>query len=238
MGIIATAVRHLMAAGVAGEDLLRAIEEMEGAAPQPSTERKRSTAAIRQQAYRERMQASQNVTRDVTCYGSEDASQTITEASHVTFVTSQSVTGYGSDDEENPAPNKSPQTPKINPTPQAHTRTHTREGTRLPADWTLPDDWREFASTDRGWNEADITGEAEQFRDYWLGKPGKDGRKADWHATWRNWVRRSHRASSSSNGGGSPGGYSSSPRSPAAASSDLDVLCRMAEGYGNRRASG
>jgi hypothetical protein len=32
--------------------------------------------------------------------------------------------------------------------------------------------------------------EAEKFRDFWLGKPGKDGTKADWFATWRNWARR------------------------------------------------
>ena len=32
--------------------------------------------------------------------------------------------------------------------------------------------------------------EAERFRDYWTGKAGKDGRKADWPATWRNWIRR------------------------------------------------
>lgn len=236
MGIIATAVRHLMAAGVAGDDLLRAIEEMEGATPEPSTERTRSAAAIRQQAYRERMQASQNITRDVTRDGVDDASQTITKASRVMLVTSQNVTSDAFEGEGCPSPDKSPQTPKINPTPQAHTRTHTREGTRLPADWTLPEEWREFASKDMHWSEADITSEAEEFRDYWLGKPGKDGRKADWLATWRNWIRRSRRVSSRVPAAAPSGGYSQ--RNNSTASSDLDVLCRMAEGYGNRRASG
>lgn len=28
------------------------------------------------------------------------------------------------------------------------------------------------------------------FADHWRAKPGADGRKADWLATWRNWVRR------------------------------------------------
>ena len=28
------------------------------------------------------------------------------------------------------------------------------------------------------------------FRDYWIGKSGKDATKADWSATFRNWVRR------------------------------------------------
>ncbi len=31
---------------------------------------------------------------------------------------------------------------------------------------------------------------AATFRDYWISKPGRDGVKADWVATWRNWCRR------------------------------------------------
>jgi hypothetical protein len=30
---------------------------------------------------------------------------------------------------------------------------------------------------------------AECFRDHWLSKAGKDARKVDWSATWRNWCR-------------------------------------------------
>jgi hypothetical protein len=28
------------------------------------------------------------------------------------------------------------------------------------------------------------------FRDYWRGAPGAKGRKVDWVATWKNWMRR------------------------------------------------
>ena len=31
---------------------------------------------------------------------------------------------------------------------------------------------------------------AEQFKDHWIAQPGQRGVKADWLATWRNWVRR------------------------------------------------
>jgi len=31
--------------------------------------------------------------------------------------------------------------------------------------------------------------EAEHFRDYWSAQPGQRGVKADWPATWRNWIR-------------------------------------------------
>lgn len=60
-------------------------------------------------------------------------------------------------------------------------------GTRLPADWHPGDEGVAYA-------EARIPGrwerELEAFRDYWLAKPGKDGRKVDWLATWRNWIRK------------------------------------------------
>lgn len=60
-------------------------------------------------------------------------------------------------------------------------------GTALPADWTLPDDWKAWAEANRP--DVDVQSVAESFRDFWIAKPGKDGRKADWQATWRNWVR-------------------------------------------------
>lgn len=34
----------------------------------------------------------------------------------------------------------------------------------------------------------------DSFRDYWIAKPGKDGRKLDWTATWHNWVRNQNSA--------------------------------------------
>lgn len=60
-------------------------------------------------------------------------------------------------------------------------------GSRLPDDWTLPADWQEWAEGERP--DLDIGVTACTFRDFWIGKVGKDGRKADWQATWRNWVR-------------------------------------------------
>lgn len=64
MSIIATAVRHLMAAGVTGDALIAAIEDME--AQVRAEPKARSVGAIRQQRYREnqRNEASQTVTSD------------------------------------------------------------------------------------------------------------------------------------------------------------------------------
>lgn len=60
--------------------------------------------------------------------------------------------------------------------------------TRLPPNWE---------PSDVDWGNACIalhtTGakrELEKFRDYWAAKAGAGGTKADWDATWRNWVRK------------------------------------------------
>ena len=72
------------------------------------------------------------------------------------------------------------------------------KGSRLPADWTLPDEWRTWAAAERP--DLDPDKVAESFRDFWVGKPGKDGRKSDWYATWRNWIR----STKSAPGGAAP----------------------------------
>jgi hypothetical protein len=64
--------------------------------------------------------------------------------------------------------------------------TSARTGSRLPDDWTPGDDGYRFAE-DLGLDPNRVLA---SFGDYWRGKPGKDGRKADWPATWRNWCRR------------------------------------------------
>ena len=62
---------------------------------------------------------------------------------------------------------------------------------RLPATWTLPDGWKTWAlSCQPTWGEGQVNLTAAQFRDHWIAKAGRDGSKADWFATWRNWVRR------------------------------------------------
>lgn len=68
------------------------------------------------------------------------------------------------------------------------------QGSALPGDWVLPEDWATWARSARP--DIDPAAAAESFRDYWVARPGKDGRKSDWQATWRNWIR-SQRASPS-----------------------------------------
>jgi hypothetical protein len=61
----------------------------------------------------------------------------------------------------------------------------------LPPDWKLPLDWGNWALQEKQGSTADdIRKCAERFKDYWLGLAGSKAVKADWEATWRNWVRR------------------------------------------------
>lgn len=61
--------------------------------------------------------------------------------------------------------------------------------TRLPADWILPTSWCEWAEEEKGWSSETARAVSHSFKDYWIAKAGKDARKTDWEATWRNWCR-------------------------------------------------
>lgn len=65
------------------------------------------------------------------------------------------------------------------------------KGTRLPSVMVLPSDWLAFAQSERQWDAKTVEGIFQEFIDYWHAAPGQRGVKADWLATWRNWVRRS-----------------------------------------------
>jgi len=60
-------------------------------------------------------------------------------------------------------------------------------GTRLPDDWYPSDELKAWSSKERP--DLDLATIIEAFCDYWHAKPGKDGVKLDWDATFRNWVR-------------------------------------------------
>jgi hypothetical protein len=62
-----------------------------------------------------------------------------------------------------------------------------QRGSRLANNWVLPNEWEYWANKERpDLNAAQV---ADQFKDFWCSKPGKDAIKLDWQATWRNWVR-------------------------------------------------
>ncbi|MFA5898048.1 MAG: hypothetical protein WC829_02925 [Hyphomicrobium sp.] len=61
---------------------------------------------------------------------------------------------------------------------------------RLPDGWQLPKAWGEWALAEyTHWTPEIVRLEGQKFGDHWRTKSGKEGRKADWPATWRNWCR-------------------------------------------------
>jgi hypothetical protein len=71
--------------------------------------------------------------------------------------------------------------------PAGKSKDKSGQGTRLSADWSLPLDWAEWARKERP--DLDPVRQADRFADYWRAQAGAKGRKADWLATWRNWIR-------------------------------------------------
>ena len=59
--------------------------------------------------------------------------------------------------------------------------------TRLSEDWQLPDEWAIWAKQERP--DLNPNKVADSFKDYWIAQPSTKGRKTNWQATWRNWVR-------------------------------------------------
>jgi hypothetical protein len=65
---------------------------------------------------------------------------------------------------------------------------HCAIASRLPEDWEPSDDDIAFCKTKRP--DLNVRDVADEFRDYWVSVAGAKGKKQDWPATWRNWVRR------------------------------------------------
>ena len=62
-----------------------------------------------------------------------------------------------------------------------------KNATRLPDSFLLDAEMVTWAAANSP--HVDPQREFDRFRDYWLAKAGRDGRKLDWLATWRNWMR-------------------------------------------------
>jgi len=77
------------------------------------------------------------------------------------------------------------------PEPYVDTNVSTKRArkrvSRLPENWTLPDDFMAFAKS-KGLSEGQAHAEAEKMRDWSLASP--KGVKLDWLATWRSWINR------------------------------------------------
>jgi hypothetical protein len=79
------------------------------------------------------------------------------------------------------------------------TQSPTPAATRLSDDWWLPVEWELWCKKER--LDLDPIKTANAFKDYWIAVPGVKGKKLDWFATWRNWVRNQKTATTTGNHG-------------------------------------
>ncbi|WP_074380613.1 DUF1376 domain-containing protein [Bartonella doshiae] len=97
--------------------------------------------------------------------------------------------------------------------PKKAKRVKTDRGCRLPEDFE-PD--YDFAIAE-GLPPERVKVEIAKFRDYWNARAGKDARKTDWQATWRNWVRKAvddlEKTKNTNNNGGNNGNYTQKQKS-------------------------
>ena len=188
MGQIAVALKHLMAAGLSGDDLVSAIQEIEDAAPvqvDEQAERRRAKDRERKKKAREAEKVRGNPQMSADSADNSDKtlsplvpplSPTPPNPPYNPPIPAQSSCERAAGDFE--------LTPPQQPKPK---RTARANGQRLDKDWQPTPKDLAFA-TKHGLTPEEIEHEANRFRDTWVSKPGKDGRKLDWEATWRNWI--------------------------------------------------
>ncbi len=177
---------------------------------QPSAESRAKSSTERVRAYRERMKAQREPQHETKMKRSETQETAREDKRREERIPPTSPIGEVSppDDETErvaETPSASPSAPPqpageqgcliALPAKPAEPRKADARGTRLPADWRLPKAWGEWSlayAVEHGRAlSPDAAREiAEKFRDFWVAKAGKDGRKTDWEATWRNWIRR------------------------------------------------
>ncbi len=99
-------------------------------------------------------------------------------------------------------------------TSHEHASKQPRRGTRLDQNWEPSARNREFGRS-LSYSDAEIDRHARRFRNHFIAKPGKDGRKLDWSRTFENWIDRE--ANEFGRGpGAARGGYAGSERGVAA----------------------
>jgi len=163
VSVIATALKHMLAAGMAPEAIVAAVAEMEASIGRdPQAERRR--AADRE---RKRLRNSAE-----SAEPAEIADQEAKERSP-----------------KPPKENTTPLTPKgVFPPSVSEPSPKPSRGIRLPRGWRpepMPDEFR----AKLGLSVAAVESEFEKFVDYWQARAGPNGVKRDWDATWRNWLR-------------------------------------------------
>lgn len=161
--LIATALKHMLAAGLPHDQIVAAVAEMEAArGPESQAERKRAY----DRAYQQRRRAERGRTTSAASHDSLPSSPSPTPPSLTT----------------NPIP---PSPPKGGSSPKGEARPHrrARAKTRVPEDWSPRPEDLAMAEAE-GLTAGEIERELARMRD-WQFRYGR----TDWDAVFRNWIR-------------------------------------------------
>ena len=126
--------------------------------------------------------------RGHTGNGGGGATETVTHKRTGSGAEEQPKQGADRDILQPPSSNRQP--PAASPQPPEGQKKQTARATRLPDAWQLDPELLAWALKDQpSWTAEHAQRVAAKFVDYWHAIPGAKGRKLDWSATWRNWVR-------------------------------------------------
>lgn len=95
--------------------------------------------------------------------------------------------GYGEGNGSNQGTPRTPEPLFPGPPTSLPAQRDRRQGTRMPDPFPVTAEMVTWVR--EKCPHVDGKRETERFEDHWRGKPGKEGRKVDWVATWRNWMR-------------------------------------------------
>ncbi|WP_396902754.1 hypothetical protein [Mycolicibacterium sp.] len=95
-------------------------------------------------------------------------------------------------------------------------------GRRLPTDWMPAEDT--IAAMRQQCPGVDLKREHAKFLDHWTAQPGAKGRKSDWDATWRNWMRRAYESLPANRGHGQQ-----QPAAKRKGQAGLDLISQLAD---------
>ena len=165
MSVIATAVKHLIAAGVTGDALVTAIADMESAMRAPQIEVVDVQAERRRAADRARKAAKRDEALDNSAEiprKSAESAESETQKEKVSHTL---------------------------PKEKIYISTRAKPKTELPVGWQ-PNAKTWALADSLGFQTFEAQDQLERMRDWAKNADGGKGRKSDWDAAFRNWLKR------------------------------------------------
>lgn len=107
----------------------------------------------------------------------------------------------------------------------------TKTATRLPDDFMPDEKMRAWFADEKLAAVIDGVTEHAKFVDYFIGAPGIKGRKHDWPATWRNWMRTAAERSGQRRPGNSLAPISGAPYKPSTTDQRVGQALDLARKY-------